>query len=151
MVNRHLTPLRSFIKKWYPRFYLSYFGTRPAKIFSKEIRIGLAFGKKQKISDGKIFTTRALLFSKNERPKLFNDLIYEDTSDLELGRFIGDNQFENTILPKIGSTSAKNILHKLKLASKNNQIGKKLVPNGIKIDIRTTGVLLVSIYNHSFE
>ncbi|MHA2365530.1 MAG: Eco57I restriction-modification methylase domain-containing protein [Candidatus Hodarchaeales archaeon] len=138
LVNRYITPVRIFLKQRF-QLYLSYFGTRPAKIFPIEIRIGTALGKKHNSKYGKIQTTRAIFFTKEDRQNLFYGLEYADTSGLELGEFIGDNMYSLTMFPKIGSIKASKILKKLKERSKDRLIANAFNNEGIRIEVRTTG------------
>lgn len=119
-VNKSCSEARSLIRENMTASKMALFGTRPAKIFSgPEIRVMIFMGEVDKPSKkGSISTTEAIKFTSAMRPSLLATLSFEDTEGLSLGKDkIGDN-IEDSSLPKIGKPIIRDILMKLKKASK---------------------------------
>jgi len=98
---------------------MALFGTRPAKIFpGVEIRVMIFLGKKDEPKKrGTIFTTEAIKFTSDMRSSLLQNLSFESTEGLTLGKErIGDG-LEDVSLPKVGNSIIRNILLKLKRES----------------------------------
>lgn len=141
-INSGTSPVRSVIRKNMSASRMALFGTRPSKLFSDaEIRVLILTGKKDMPkSEGTILTTEAIKFTSEERENIFNNLSFEDTKDLTLGKEkIGDN-LEDTSLPKVGNSMIRNILLKLKSSSETtigDRINKKDFTNCL--EFRKTG------------
>jgi hypothetical protein len=119
-INKSCSEARSLIRENMSASKMALFGTRPAKIFSgPEIRVMIFMGEVDKPSKkGLISTTEAIKFTSAMRPSLLDTLSFEDTEGLSLGKDkIGDN-IEDSSLPKIGKPIIRDILTKLKNASK---------------------------------
>lgn len=119
-INKNCSEARSLIRENMTASKMALFGTRPTKIFSgAEIRAMIFMGEADKPSKkGSISTTEAIKFTAAMRPNVLTTLSFENTEDLSLGKDkIGDN-IEDSSLPKIGKPIIRDILMKLKKASR---------------------------------
>lgn len=142
LVNRRITPLRSFLREHFASTKLSYFGTRPAKLFKVEIRVGLGFCITKQTCDrnGAIESSRAVFFTREQRYSLFRLLQHTQTTGLELGERIGGQGQKMTMLPKVGSEVTRKILLKLRDQPVNQTLGEALVASGgVAVQFRATG------------
>lgn len=115
-INRSTSSARSLIRKFMSVSRMALFGTRPAKIFpGAEIRVMIFLGKKSEPKKpGVILTTEAIKFTRDMRSSLLQDLSFESTKGLTLGKErIGDG-LEDVSLPKVGNSTIRSILLKLK-------------------------------------
>jgi len=141
-INKSAAAARSLIRRHMSISKMALFGTRPAKIFSgAEIRVMIFSGKKDEPKEeGTILTTEAIKFTSEQRSTLLDNLSFESTEGLTLGRErIGDG-LEDVSLPKVGNSTIRNILLKLKKAS-NLVIKDKINKSGFskKMEFRKTG------------
>ncbi len=141
-INRSASSARLLIRKNLSLSRMALFGTRPAKIFpGVEIRVMIFLGKKDKPKkQGVILTTEAIKFTSDMRSSLLQGLSFESTKGLTLGRErIGDG-LEDVSLPKVGNSTIRNILLKLKrdstivMKDRINKAGFKK-----KMEFRKTG------------
>ncbi|GGJ15244.1 hypothetical protein GCM10008995_26310 [Halobellus salinus] len=94
------------------------FSRRPQQVFAgSQARTGIITAKKEDVDDSSIYTSKFLRFSENNRRKVFNSIEYESTDGLTLGNRIGGGKDKS--LPKIGSSTLRSILEKLKQNSDN--------------------------------
>ena len=141
-INRSTSTARSLIRKYMSESKMALFGTRPAKIFpGAEIRVMIFLGKKDEPKKpGVILTTEAIKFTRDMRSSLLHDLSFESTEGLTLGKErIGDG-FEDISLPKVGYSTIRGILLKLKKESTiviKDRINKPMFNN--KMEFRKTG------------
>ncbi len=141
-INKSTSSIRTLIRDNMSKSKMALFGTRPAKIFADaEIRVLIFLGQKNcPEKPGIIYTTEAIKFTKEQRNSLLENLIFESTEGITLGREkIGDGQ-DDVSLPKVGSPISRRILIKLKDGSDRvfyNRINK----NGFqeKMEFRKTG------------
>lgn len=115
-INRSTSSARSLIRKQMSKSKMALFGTRPAKIFpGAEIRVMIFLGKKDEPErPGVILTTEAIKFTKDMRSSLLHNLSFESTESLTLGKErIGDG-LKDVSLPKVGNSTIRSILSKLK-------------------------------------
>jgi len=118
-INRSTAEARSLIRENMSVSRMALFGTRPAKIFpGVEIRVMIFIGEKdQPKRVGVIYTTEAIKFTADKRNTLLVNLSFESTEGLTLGKErIGDG-IEDVSLPKIGNSTIRSILLKLKSKS----------------------------------
>lgn len=118
-INKSTSSARFLIRRRMSVSKMALFGTRPAKIFpGAEIRVMIFLGKKDDPKKrGIIFTTEAIKFTSDMRSSLLQDLSFESTEGLTLGKKrIGDG-IEDVSLPKVGNSTIRNILLKLKKES----------------------------------
>ena len=118
-INKSTSTARTVIRQNMKTSKMALFGTRPAKLFKGvEIRAMVFLGEKdQPEHEGTILTTEAIKFNSKQRSGLLENLSFESTEGLTLGRNrIGDNLEDNS-LPKVGNVDIRNILLKLKEAS----------------------------------
>ena len=141
-INKSTSASRDLIRKYMSTGKMALFGTRPAKIFADaEIRVLIFLGKKDKpIKAGTIYTTDAIKFVQKQKGTLLNTLSFESTDELTLGKEkIGDG-IEDISLPKVGYSTVRSILLKLKENSEiviANRINKKGFEE--KMEFRKTG------------
>ena len=105
------------------------FGFRPSRIFDNaQITVSIITGKKRRTNDpesqsqerseendkGEIRTSDLILFNKNNRQHRFDNLTYSSTTGLVLRDKIGGQGTSGPILPKVGDSTKKRILEKLK-------------------------------------
>lgn len=141
VVNKTLSPLRDLLINHFSHLNLSYFGTRPAKIFDVEIRVSIAIGKKDcPPLKGIIYTSRAITFTQKQRQGLFNRITHESTEGLLLGSKIGIVPREGkSILPKVGEPIIRTILLKLKEKSTSRIVKDIIQEKGAyTLDFRKT-------------
>lgn len=141
-INASTSSARMLIRQNMATSKMALFGTRPAKLFKGvEIRAMVFLGEKdQPENEGTILTTEAIKFNSEQRSSLLENLSFENTEGLTLGRNrIGDN-LEDDSLPKIGNSTIRNILLKLKNAS-TVVIGDKINREDFNqtFDFRKTG------------
>jgi len=140
--NRRTSSVRNLIRENMSTSNMALFGIRPAKLFpDADIRVLIFFGKKdQPENPGAIFTTNLVRFTREQRHSLFENLSFESTEGLVLGKEkIGDG-IEDASLPKVGHSTARNIL--LKLKEKSNVVfGDLMNRPGFeeKMEFRKTG------------
>lgn len=141
-VNKRTTSARDLIRKNMSLTEVSFFGTRPSKIFNDvEIRVSILIGKKDEPEkSGVIHTTEAIKFTKEQRQTLLENLRFESSEGLLLSKKIGlreNNQ--DALLPKVGQKRIRNILLKLKEISENKIIEDMIIEGKYKIEYRKTG------------
>jgi type I restriction-modification system DNA methylase subunit len=118
--NDDLYQVRDFVLDNFPKFYLTYIGTRPGKVFDGvEKRVCIGFGQKRSNTKGnpeipRIYTTRAIMFEAKDRKSLFRNLSFRDTSGLLLGTRIGDKGTGSWLLPKVGTAEIETLLIRLR-------------------------------------
>lgn len=118
-INKSTATARTLIRQNMATSKMALFGTRPAKLFKGvEIRAMVFLGEKDlPANEGTIFTTEAIKFTSSQRSSLLQNLSFESTDGLSLGKNrIGDN-LEDDSLPKVGNATIRGILLKLKQAS----------------------------------
>lgn len=116
--ERSASVVRQLIRKNIDDVKIACFATRPSKIFdSSEPRVAIITGKKKKANskDSDLKTSIFIRFNENDRDNKLRDISYESTDGLFLGEKIGSG--EDYSLPKIGNSTIKNILEKLKMKS----------------------------------
>jgi type I restriction-modification system DNA methylase subunit len=141
-INASTSTARAMIRRNMTTSKMALFGTRPAKLFKGvEIRAMVFLGEKdQPENEGTILTTEAIKFNSKQRSSLLENLSFENTEGLTLGRNrIGDNLEDNS-LPKVGNPTIRNILLKLKDSS-TAVFGEKINREGFtySFDFRKTG------------
>jgi len=143
-INKSTSTARSLIRKNMSVSMMALFGTRPTKIFpGAEIRVMIFLGKKDlhvSKKNGVIFTTEAIKFTKDMRSSIMNSLSFGSTYGLTLGKKkIGDG-LDDISLPKVGNSTIRNILLKLKAKSKTT-VGEKINKPAFKheMQFRKTG------------
>ena len=141
-INGSTAKVRELIRRNISESRMALFGTRPAKIFADaEIRVLVFLGEKDSPEKpGIIYTTEAIKFTTEQRPRLLEHLSFESTDGLTLGKDkIGDN-LDDVSLPKVGNKSIRGILIRLKEDStytiKSKIDGKHL---DYKLQFRKTG------------
>ena len=117
--NDTLYDIRNLIMQKFPRFYLTYIGTRPGKVFDGvEKRVCIGFGQikavNEELSDGQIFTTKAIMFEVKDRKLLFQDMEFHNATPYLLGPRIGVKGPSKWLLPKVGTGDIASILDRLK-------------------------------------
>jgi len=119
-INESTSEVRSIIRKNMSKSKMALFGTRPAKIFQDaEIRVLIFIGKKDEPKkEGIIYTTDAIKFTKEQKSTLLDNLQFESTNGLTLGKNKIGDKLADTSLPKVGNITIRNILIKLKKSSK---------------------------------
>jgi hypothetical protein len=141
-INKSTSDARSLIRENMSASRMALFGTRPAKVFSgAEIRVMIFLGKRDQPKQiGTIYTTDAIKFTSDKRTTLMANLSFESTDGLTLGKErIGDS-LEDISLPKVGNSTIRNIL--LKLKSKSTIVVKdRINKSGFdkKMEFRKTG------------
>jgi type I restriction-modification system DNA methylase subunit len=118
-INASTSTARTVIRQNMMKSKMALFGTRPAKLFKGvEIRAMIFEGEKDSpTTEGTILTTEAIKFTTEQRNRLLENLHFESTEGLTLGRNkIGDGLEDNS-LPKVGGSNIRNILLKLRDAS----------------------------------
>lgn len=117
-VNSRTAIVRKQIREHMSTSKMALFGIRPAKIFpDADIRVLIFFGKNDLPEKaGVIFTTETIKFTKDQRVSLLENLSFESTEGLILGDKIGD-QTKDFSLPKIGNSTVRSILLKLRKSS----------------------------------
>jgi type I restriction-modification system DNA methylase subunit len=97
------------------------FTTRPSKIFdSSDPRVAIVTGKRRSEThkgESDLCTSKFIRFNEDDRERKLNNISYESTAGLLLGKKIGSG--EDFSLPKVGDTVLKRILEKLKAKSTN--------------------------------
>jgi len=118
-INKSTSSARFLIRRDISVSKMALFGTRPAKIFpGVEIRVMIFLSKKDKPKKrGIIFTTEAIKFTSDMRSSLLQDLSFESTEGLTLGRERIGDWLEDISLPKVGNSTIRSILLKLKRES----------------------------------
>lgn len=115
-INKSTSTARALIRNNMTSSKMALFGTRPAKIFhGAEIRVMIFLGKRDEPKEtGEIFTTEAIKFTGDTRSSLLDNFSFESTEGLTLGKErIGDG-IEDVSLPKVGNSTIRSILLKLK-------------------------------------
>lgn len=141
-INANTSIIRSLIRRNMSLSRMAFFGTRPARIFpDAEIRVMMFFGKKDKPDiPGAIFTTEAVKFTQAQRHLVLENLSFENSDELTLGKNRIGDEFEDNSLPKVGNPIIRSILLKLK---DNSQLtlGDRINKKGFehKMDFRKTG------------
>lgn len=141
-LNESTSPVRDLIRKCMSVSRMALFGTRPARIFpDAEIRVLIFFGQRDcPEKPGTIFTTEAIKFTREQRESLLDSLSFESTEGLTLGKEkIGD--FASDVsLPKVGNSTIRRILLKLKEKS-NVVVRDRIDKTGFneKMEFRKTG------------
>jgi type I restriction-modification system DNA methylase subunit len=141
-INKSTSSARTLIRQNMTASKMALFGTRPAKLFKDvEIRAMVFLGEKdQPEHEGTIYTTEAIKFNSEQRKSLLENLSFESSDGLTLGRDrIGDNLEDNS-LPKVGNATIRNILLKLKESS-TVVVGDRINKEGFDqtLDFRKTG------------
>ena len=141
-INKSTFKARELIKRCMSISRMALFGTRPNKIFADaEIRVLIFTGMKDDPAiPGTIYTTEAIKFTKEKFGEIFDNLEFESTDGLTLGKNkIGDG-LEDFSLPKVGNKIIRNILEKLKYNSAIT-IGSRVDKPGFdyKMQFRKTG------------
>jgi len=141
-LNESTSPARDLMRKYMSVSRMALFGTRPARIFpDAEIRVLIFFGQRDcPEKPGIIFTTDAIKFTRDQRATLLENLSFESTDGLMLGKIgIGDSA-SDTILPKVGNSTIRNILFKLR-AKSNVVVSDRINKPGFceAIEFRTSG------------
>ena len=96
------------------------FGSRPSRVFSNaDIKTSIIAGGGQVDGEGTMWTSDAIIFTDQDRQEKFEDIQYEEISDFVLREKIGGTEKSRAILPKIGSSTKRSILNKLKRTSDN--------------------------------
>ncbi|MFB6143773.1 MAG: Eco57I restriction-modification methylase domain-containing protein, partial [Candidatus Nanohaloarchaea archaeon] len=136
-VNNSMTSVRDLMRDK-GKFELSFFGTRPSKIFAGvEERVCIINGRKTS-GDNPIYTAKNMRFTQEMRSNLFDEIEFASTEGLVLGSKIGvRNDEEATRLPKIGSEKARTLLEDLKGESK--VLEKWESSEGASLDLKTSG------------
>jgi len=141
-INKSTSSARDLIRKYMTKSKMALFGTRPAKIFADaEIRVLIFLGEKDRPEQvGIIYTTDAIKFTQEQKSTLLDNLSFESTDGLTLGKEkIGDN-IEDVSLPKVGHSIIRSILLRLKEDSEiviKERINKKGFKE--KMEFRKTG------------
>jgi len=141
-INKSTSSARDLIRKYMSKSKMALFGTRPAKIFADaEIRVLIFLGEKDNSEKiGVIYTTDAIKFTQKQKSTLLDNLSFESTDGLTLGKEkIGDN-IGDVSLPKVGNSVIRSILLKLKENSEiviKDRINKKGFKE--KMEFRKTG------------
>jgi hypothetical protein len=141
-INSGTSKARELIRKNMSESRMALFGTRPAKMFADaEIRVLVFLGEKDSPEQsGVIYTTEAIKFTTEQKPRLLDHLSFESTDGLTLGKSkIGDN-LEDASLPKVGRKTIRNILIKFREGSKytlKDKIDRKKF--NYKLQFRKTG------------
>jgi hypothetical protein len=141
-INGSIAKARELIRRNMSESKMALFNTRPAKIFADaEIRVLVFLGEKDlPEKSGVIYTTEAIKFTAEQKPRIFDHLSFESTDGLTLGKDkIGDG-LKDSSLPKVGNKTIKNILLKLKEDS-NQTVKNKIDGRGFdyKMQFRKTG------------
>lgn len=142
IINERTTPAHDIIRKNMSKSYISFFNTRPSKIFDGvEIRVSIILGKKDlPLSQGNIYTTDAVKFTAEQRSELLNRISFENTEGLLLGDRIGSLNGNGIALPKLGYKETRNIMLKLKNCSEKNLFKDILVNKSkYKLEYRKSG------------
>jgi len=115
-INKSTSSARDLIRKHMSKSKMALFGTRPAKIFADaEIRVLIFLGEKDEPKrTGIIYTTDAIKFTNEQKKTLLNNLSFESTEGLTLGKEKIGDEIEDVSLPKVGYSIIRNILLKLK-------------------------------------
>jgi hypothetical protein len=89
------------------------FANRPSQLFADaQPRPAIVSGKRATDDDGTIETTRFIRLTDETREEMMSNLSYEDTEGLHLGERIGSG--EKYSIPKVGDSTTRSILEKLK-------------------------------------
>jgi len=141
-INRSTTAARSLIRRHMSTSKMALFGTRPAKIFPDvEIRVMIFLGKRDDPKkQGVIFTTDAIKFTSKQRSSVLDNLSFESTEGLTLGKERIGDELDDVSLPKVGNSIIRNVLVKLKKESViviKHRINKIGFSNGM--EFRKTG------------
>lgn len=142
IINNRTTPAHVLIRNNMSKCYISFFNTRPSKIFDEvDIRVSIILGKKDLPSTtGVIYTTDAVKFTTDQRSELLNKISFESTDGLLLGDKIGSLNGNGFALPKLGYKETRNIMLKLKGYSEKNLIKDILVNRSkCKLEFRNSG------------
>jgi hypothetical protein len=136
-VNNSMTSVRDLMREK-GKFELSFFGTRPSKIFAGvEERVCIINGRKTS-GDNPIYTAKNMRFTQEMRSNLFDEIEFASTEGLVLGSKIGvRNDEEDTRLPKIGSEKSRTLLEDLKGESKVLENWES--SEGTSLDLKTSG------------
>ena len=141
-INKSTAMARKLIKKNMTKSEMALFGTRPSKLFKDvEIRVMIFVGEKDEPENfGVIFTTEAIKFKAEQRKTILNDLSFESTENLTLGKTKIGDKLADTSLPKVGNPLIRSILLKLK---ENSEIvfGQRISSQGFEhsLQFRKTG------------
>jgi hypothetical protein len=141
-INARTATVRKLIRERMATSRMALFGTRPARIFDDaEIRVLIFSGKADKPDQiGTIMTTEAIKFTSAQRDSILENLSFERTEGLALGkRTIGDG-LADVSLPKVGNPIIRNIL--LKLKARSNVVVKDRINKPTfkeKMEFRKTG------------
>ena len=141
-INSSTAKARELIRRNMSESRMALFNTRPAKIFADaEIRVLVFLGEKDTPEKpGTIYTTEAIKFTAEQKPRIFDHLSFESTEGLTLGKNkIGDGLDDNS-LPKVGNKVIKSILIKLRDDS-GQTVKDRLYGKGFdyKMQFRKTG------------
>jgi type I restriction-modification system DNA methylase subunit len=95
------------------------FAKRPTKVFEgAEVRIALFTGQKQTSDgEGSILTSEYVRFEQSDRDNRLSSVTYENIDDIMLRDRIGGDNGRYNVIPKIGNSTIKSILNKLKANS----------------------------------
>ena len=133
IVNTNLNSSRELLQEKFPRVELSYYGTRPTRLFPEaEIRIAILHGYGAKLNKypGELWTSLGLKFSSKNRKQVFDLISFSRADDLCI----------DSRLPKVGNEFVRKILKKLLDFERKiwnaEVLGSK---TGYKVIFRTTG------------
>lgn len=115
-INSSIAKARELIRRNMSESRMALFNTRPAKIFADaEIRVLVFLGEKDTPEKpGTIYTTEAIKFTAEQKPRIFDHLSFESTEGLTLGKNKINDGLEDNSLPKVGNKVIKSILVKLR-------------------------------------
>jgi hypothetical protein len=124
VANMRMTPVREYMRKTMSDIKLSYFGTRPAKIFDNvEERVSIAFGRRGDVGTDGIYSSKNIRFTAEQRTSLFESIDFGYADDLRLGNKIGGCEpGDNVFLPKVGPEKSREILLMLKQLSEDGRL-----------------------------
>ena len=140
-INSSTAEARKLIRKNISKCNIALFGTRPAKLFADaDIRVLILIGKKDTpLTEGIIHTTQEIKFTSEQKETILDNLRFESTNGLILGKEkIGDN-LEDMALPKLGYSLTRSIMLKLKEQSKATFKEKINESYGKPLQFRKTG------------
>ena len=141
-LNGSTSAVRNLIRKCMSVSRMALFGTRPARIFpDAEIRVLIFFGQKDcPEKTGIIFTTDAIKFTRDQRETLLDNLSFESTDGLTLGKKKIGDLASDISLPKVGNLTIRGIL--LKLRERSNVVVRDRINKPFfneKMEFRKTG------------
>ncbi|USZ67415.1 Eco57I restriction-modification methylase domain-containing protein [Halorussus salilacus] len=109
-----LSELHDLIQTQLETTKIACFAKRPSHIFDNaQVRVATIVGKKAQ-NDGGIKTSGFIRFDSEDRGKKISDISYGSVDGLILGDKIGISDEKYAILPKVGGSTPRGILEKLK-------------------------------------